>query len=353
MAIVDQDVLRIEAGEPTLADKIAFLSRPGAYPQPVSEVIRRETHMSWVFLTDDKVYKLKKPVRLPYLNFSTLNRRESACRAELDLNRRLAPDVYLDVVPISFTPRGLAIGATGEVVDWLVVMRRLEDRWALDRAIEESRVAPPQLDRLISTLGRFYRHARRPYLSAAALQSDWSRNISSDCRVLLDRQFDMPSGLVRGVERAQRNFLDRHGGTLLRRVRDRRIVDGHGDLRPEHVWLCDGIKIIDCLEFNARLRMVDPFDEIAYLSLECERLGAAWIGSYVRRGISRVLHDDPGCELFLFYRCHRAMLRARLAIAHLLERNPRTPEKWPRQARAYLKIAASDAARLDQLLRIR
>ena len=119
--------------------------------------------MSWVFLAGDKVYKLKKPVRFPYLNFSTLGRREAACRAELDLNRRLAPDVYLDVVPLVAAPRGLSIGAPGEVADWLVVMRRLEDSWALDRAIEENRVEARQLDRLVMVLERFYRHARRPY----------------------------------------------------------------------------------------------------------------------------------------------------------------------------------------------
>ena len=101
-----QDVSRTKAGEPTLAEKVAFLSQPAAYPRPVSEVIRRETHMSWVFLAGDKVYKLKKPVRFPYLDFSTLGRREAACRAELDLNRRLAPDVYLDVVPLVAAPRG-------------------------------------------------------------------------------------------------------------------------------------------------------------------------------------------------------------------------------------------------------
>ena len=128
MAIVQQDVSRTKAGEPTLAEKVAFLSQPTAYPRPVSEVIRRETHMSWVFLAGDKVYKLKKPVRFPYLDFSTLGRREAACRAELDLNRRLAPDVYLDVVPLVAAPRGLSIGAPGEVADWLVVMRRLEDQ---------------------------------------------------------------------------------------------------------------------------------------------------------------------------------------------------------------------------------
>ncbi len=160
MAIVQQDLSRTQAGEPTLAEKVAFLSQPAAYPRPVSEVIRRETHMSWVFLAGDKVYKLKKPVRFPYLDFSTLARREAACRAELDLNRRLAPDIYLDVRTACRCPQGLSIGAPGEVADWLVVMRRLEDRWALDRAIEENRVDACQLDRLVTVLGRFYRHRK-------------------------------------------------------------------------------------------------------------------------------------------------------------------------------------------------
>lgn len=350
-SIVHRDVSMTESGRPTLAAKVEFLSRPSAYSEPVREVSCRETHMSWVFLAGEKVFKLKKPVRFAYLDFSTLARREAMCRAELRLNRRLAPDVYLDVVPLVLSAQGLSIGGPGEVVDWLVVMRRLEEHWALDRAIEEGRVQASQLDRLVTTLGKFYRHATRPYLSPAAQLNEWHHNISRDCRVLLDRRLDLPAGLVRSIERVQRRFLDKRAGSIIERVRDRRIVDGHGDLRPEHIWLTDGIKIIDCLEFNPHLRMVDPFDEIAYLSLECERLGAAWIGDYVRRSVSRALHDNPKPELFLFYRCHRAGLRARLAIAHLLVPNPRTPEKWPRRALTYLRIAARDAVRLERLLK--
>ena len=119
-------------------------------------------------------------------------------------------------------------------------------------------------------------------------------------------------------------------------MREAAFVDGHGDLRPEHIWLGDPVRIIDCLEFNAQLRACDPFDEIAFLSLECERLGAAWAGEHIRRRM-RALRDGPPEELFFFYRCHRATLRARLAIAHLLEPDPRTPEKWPRLARPYLR----------------
>jgi aminoglycoside phosphotransferase family enzyme len=136
-------------------------------------------------------------------------------------------------------------------------------------------------------------------------------------------------------------------------MRKRHIIDGHGDLRPEHISLGDPVRIIDCLEFNPRLRAVDPYDEIAFLCLECERLGAPWAASYIKRHMSRLLGDGPAEALYTFYRCHRAMLRARLAIAHLLEPNPRTPEKWPRMARAYLDFAAKDARRLERLIRTR
>jgi aminoglycoside phosphotransferase family enzyme len=119
--------------------------------------------MSWVFLAGDKVYKLKKAVRFPYLDFSTLARRETACRAELRLNQRLAPDVYLGVAPLTESNRGLAIDGAGIVVDWLVVMRRLDERDTLERAIEEDRIAAWQLDRLVATLMEFYRHAHCRY----------------------------------------------------------------------------------------------------------------------------------------------------------------------------------------------
>ncbi len=108
--------------------------------------------------------------------------------------------------------------------------------------------------------------------------------------------------------------------------------------------------IIDCLEFDAKLRALDPLDEIAFLHLECERLGGLPAAERIRRRLARALDDDPSSGLFLFYRSHRAMLRARLSIAHLLDANPRTPEKWPRLTRVYLKLAVTDAARLERIL---
>jgi uncharacterized protein len=351
--VIRQEALAGSDGEATLDQKVEFLSRSSAYAHPVSGVVRRETHMSWVFLAGDRAYKLKKPVRFAYLDFSSLARREAACRAELRLNRRLAPDVYLDVVPLTVTPRGLAIGANARIVDWLVVMRRLDESRTLEHAILQRRIEPRQLDRLVATLVEFYRRAAPVLLPPAVHLRDWHENLSNNQRMLLDPRLGLPSGLVRRVAGVQREFLYRQREVLATRVRDRRVVDGHGDLRPEHIWLGDPIEIIDCLEFNPRLRAVDPFDEIAFLSLECERLGAGWAGEYIKRRVARGLRDGPSEPLFLFYRCHRATLRARLAIAHLLEPNPRTPEKWPRLARTYLAIAAAAAVRLERTFRTR
>ena len=343
--------LPINGAGPTLDAKVSFLSRPDTYRPIPGEVIRRETHMSWVFLAGDRVYKLKKPVRFPYLDFSTIARREAACRAELRLNHRLAPDIYLDVLPLMDTGNGLSIGGTGTTVDWLVFMKRLDERNMLEHMIGARRVGIRQLDDLVTTLAQFYRSATPVFLSPSIHLADWQRSLAYNRRVLLDPRLGIPAGLVHRIDQAQRRFLERRGDLIAARVRRRRIVEGHGDLRPEHIWLDDKVRIIDCLEFNLRLRTVDPFDEIACLSLECERLGAGWVGDYLQSRMKRMLRDGPVEELFTFYRCHRAMLRARLAIAHLLEEHPRTPEKWPRLAATYLKLADKSARKLEDFLR--
>jgi aminoglycoside phosphotransferase family enzyme len=336
----------------SITDEVAFLSKTDAYPDAVREVARRETHMSWVFLVGETVYKLKKPVRFPYLDFSTLARREAACRAELILNRRLGPDVYKGMVALVSSPQGLAIGGPGEIVDWLVVMRRLDERQTLEYAIVAGPLATWQLDRLISTLVAFYRRAEAVFVSPENHLVNWRRSLAYNRQVLLNPQLHLPAGMLRQIDRVQRLFLAERSGLIADRVRQARIVDGHGDLRPEHIWLGDPVRIIDCLEFNPRLRAVDPFDEIAFLCVECERLGSRAAGRYIKQRVLQALADGLSEELFTFYRCHRATLRARLAIAHLLEPNPRAPEKWPALARAYLQLAKQDAVRLERMLRI-
>jgi aminoglycoside phosphotransferase family enzyme len=348
----DQDWKRlIGFPAPTLEEKIAFLSDAHSYNASVAAVEVRETHMSWVFLAGDYVLKLKKPVCFPYLNFSTLAKRLMACRTEVDLNRRLARDVYLGAVPLCVSPNGLAIGEGIAAVDWLVKMRRLDEGRMLDNLITKRQVDRDFLDAIVLKLSDFYRHANRVFLRPEVYLKQWKLNLQQNYSTLEDPRFRLSSGLIRYCDAVLRQFLRQRYYLLLNRLQQRRIVDGHGDLRPEHIWLGDDVKIIDCIEFNARLRAVDPLDEIAYLDLECEHLDAKSIGAYIRPCVMQALHDRPPFSLYCFYRCYRAMLRARLSIAHLLAQSPRTPEKWRPRALAYLRIAASDARQLQKALR--
>ena len=307
----------------------------------------RQTHMSWVFLTGDHAYKLKKPVRFPFLDYSTLARREAACRAEIAINRQLAPQVYCGVAPLVRTPEGLAIGEKGDVADWLVVMRRLAERRMLDRALAAGTVDRSDLERLADVLVAFYRRAARVPLTAAAHRLAWERRITENQRLLSDAGRGLDERQVARVHRAQRRFLAAFGDIVAERACRRRIVDGHGDLRPEHIFLGEPVAIIDRLEFSRDFRSVDPFDELAFLEIECVRLGFPDAGRIILERVAAGLHDRPPPVLLAFYRSYRAAMRARLMIAHIAQPDGRSAEHWQDDAARYLAIAAREATRLD------
>ncbi len=347
----DIDQNDIDQDDPaSLRRKVSFLSRRETYVPAPENVIVRETHMSWVFMAGHRVYKLKKPVRLPYLDFSTLERRAAAANAEVTLNRRLAPDVYLGVAPLTITPQGYAIGAGGTVVDWLVVMRRLDESQTLEAALGRRDVPRVRIRQLAEILTCFYSRAPRLLLGADSYLSGLNRAILADRRLLLGGTFDLRPGRIQRIVNIQHRFLQQRRPVLASRIHRRLILDGHGDLRPEHIWLGGSYPIIDCLEFNAALRAGDALDEFAFLHLECERLGGVAVGDTLRRQLAVVLNDDPASGLFLFYRIGRAMLRARLSIAHLADTHVRTPDKWPRLAQTYLTLVDTDVMALERLL---
>lgn len=339
------------AAEPELDEKVAFLSSPGAFPGRRGITARRETHMSWLFFAGDAVYKLKKPVRLSYLDFSSLALRRKACEAEFHLNQQLAPGVYQGVTPLVRTDEGLRLGGAGEVVDWLVEMRRLDLSRTLEARLLDGGVTDAELRALAERLAAFYRRGTWSRRTTVQNLASWRALLALNRRVLLDPALGMPSGDVRRVLAVQARFLRRRSDLLAQRIRARRLVDAHGDLRPEHIWMGPPILIIDRLEFSAELRWVDWLDEMMFLEVETERLGVHDVGLRLRRLVCARLHDRPPEMLCLFYASMRAMLRARLAIAHLLDSTVRTPEKWPRQAREYLAIACRQAAGLDRWLR--
>lgn len=333
-------------------DKLDFFRDCRSYPSGMNTpIVGQETHMSWVFLAGDKAYKLKKPLRLPYLDYSSLEKRKSACLDELRLNRRLAPDVYLAVVPLRRSPTGLSLAEKGVIVDWLVVMRRLDKASMLEDMLLQHRIQTRQLDRLAHFLGGFYRHARKIHLAPETWIGRWRQLILSNRAILFNDRFAIPKAKLLRIDGALCRFLARKKQLISARVRGSAIVEGHGDLRPEHIVVHPSTAVIDCLEFNVRFRMVDPLDEAAYLSVECERLGARSSGRRIEAVLARALRVRPAPALLSFYRCYRAALKARLMLAHLMETNPRKPTAWLPLAKAYLDIADAESRNIQRALR--
>ncbi|PWG64249.1 hypothetical protein [Sediminicurvatus halobius] len=329
------------------AERVAFLRDPNSYPGDVRHVETRETRMSWVFLTRERVYKLKKPIRDRWLDLTTPEARERNAREEVRLNRRLAPDVYIGTARLTVGAGGeLAIDGAGESIDWLVVMRRLPDERMLDRLIIENRVHPEEIETLASRLMAFYRDCAPAaltvdeHLALFREQQRLNRDVLAHPRVA--PELDRAAAALDTMDR----FLTDETDLLATRVHGGHIVEGHGDLRAEHVCLEPTPVVIDCLEFNRALRLVDPFDEITDLALECRRLGAHWIGTLLLDRCVAALGERPPGRLLDFYTVMRACLRARLAIRHLLEPDPRTPERWLPLAREYLAVADTACLRL-------
>lgn len=317
---------------------LAFLADPASYPGHPSRVEAIETHMSRVFLAGDRVYKIKKPIRFPFVDFSSLEERRRNCQRELEINQRLAPGVYLDVLPLARQPDGaLAIGGSGKSVEWVLVMRLLDRERLLDRAIRNGGAREADADRLAEILAGFYRRTPRIGLDGKALLRWWNEAVSLTEASLTNPTFLLPRAAAEEVVGFLRSFLSGHSDAIAARATH--ILDGHGDLRPDHVHLGPPMRLIDRLEFNPRLRWADPFDEAALLDVECERLGAPWFGRRLIERLGLLLKDQPPAELLRFYRCYRASLRARLSIEHLLDPIPRTPERWPQQAKEYLALA--------------
>lgn len=340
-AVAGAGLARFE--EPSFETKLRFLQSAAAYPESNRPPECIETHMSWVFLNGSRVLKLKKPVRYPFLDFSTIERREHYCREELRLNARLAPGVYIGLLALQSTTSGLMLApeagrcAAATTVDWLVLMRRLPEQRMLQRLLIDAAVEPRQIDALVAVLGAFYRAAPTLRLDARAYLARLQREQSASREVLLRPQFDLRDAAL-ALDRFD-HVLSQRSALLAERAEGGRLVDGHGDLRPEHVCLLQPPVVIDCLEFNEQLRQVDPFDEIAFLAMECALAGAAWIGPRLVAGVAAAIGETPPPGLLALYTAHRALLRARLSMAHLLDPIVRTPQRWPLQAQRYIDHA--------------
>ena len=324
-----------------------LLLRPDAYPDGSDKVELKETHISWVYLTKRLAYKRKKPVRFDFLDFSTPERRKQFCEQELQLNRRLSPEIYLSVLPICRSPKGnLNLTGDGEPVDWLVKMKRLDEDETLENIIRRGTVSEVRMKALAQTLSSFYA-AQAP---AVLLTHDYRKAVSEHIqanRYELQRILPQLSDVISYSCASQWRFLHLMGEIFDERVCDGRVVDGHGDLRPEHVYFkANKPLIIDCIEFDAEYRRNDILDELAFLAMECDRLDAASIGEVILDTYVTTNRDFADRRLVAFFKSYRACVRAKIAALRSEQLDPQPKQMALGEAATYLQLAARYCAEL-------
>jgi len=295
---------------------VAALRDPARFPHPVAAIEVIETHISWVILTGDFAYKIKKAVDLGFLNFTTLARREHYCREELRLNRRLAPDWYLDVVPITGDVDAPAIAQAGEPIEWAVRMREFERGAELSRLLSTGVVTAPMVDEIADRIAAF--HAACPSDTAAdghgraqAVQRPVRNNFATLRRRLVDPDLQALLERLRLWSEAQHRQLI---PTLEARRTDGFVREAHGDLHLGNIALDRGrLLIFDCIEFDPGLRWVDVMSEIAFVVMDLTYRGRP---DFARRLLNRYLErsgDYAGVAVLRYYLVYRALVRASVA----------------------------------------
>jgi aminoglycoside phosphotransferase family enzyme len=235
------------------------------------------------------------------------------------LNRRLAANVYCGVVPLTVDPQGtMELDGSGATIDWLVKMRRLPATRMLDYVITHGTVHETDMRHIGALLARFYTQAPPVAITPAAYRRCLAESVHATCGELVQPVYALPVALVESVHTAQGEFLQRFPELFDRRVDAGRIIEAHGDLRPEHI----------CLEFNRDLRILETVSELAFLALECERLGAPSVGDLILETYSEATGDRPPERLLRFYKSYHASMRAKIAVWHLKEPNGQDAAKW-------------------------
>lgn len=303
-----------------VSDLVDELARPEAFPEPNDSISVEETHISVVFLGTRYVYKVKKPVTYSFVNYGSLEARKQFCRREVVLNRRLAPEVYLGVVPVTRSARGFRFEGDGEPVEWAVKMRRLPESATLADRIEREEIS----ETTVATVGRriaaFHERAERGskiarygrYRIVAGTVLDNLREGRSQIGSTVERTV-----FERLAERT-RGELIRRRPLIERRARHRVPRDTHGDLRAEHVYLFPerprphDVVIVDCVEFNDRLRYGDPIGDQAFLEMDLRYHGRPDLARSFTRSYLETRSDPEGRRLLPLYSSYRSAVRAKV-----------------------------------------
>jgi hypothetical protein len=308
---------------------------PSVYPQRPERVELRETHISWVVLAGELAYKIKKPLRLPFLDYGSLQRRHELCREELRLNRRLAPTVYRAVRAIVPAPGGVRIADedSGGALEYAVEMRRYDEDATLARRQAAGTAGEPEIEAVGRHLAAFHHGGEIP--------ADPERAVPA-FEAMLEENFstlrDLGATDVDDAARLAAAVVTRRAHEMRGRARSGLVRDGHGDLRAEHVLLEHGIEVVDCVEFDPALREIDVGFDVAFLAMDLwrrdERLARVLMAAY------RAAGGDPGDDqLVAFFAAQRALIRAKVALMRAGQVEGADRDRRRTDAEALLELA--------------
>ena len=321
-----------------------FLANPASYAHKPAQVTMVQTHASWVFIAPPFVFKIKKPVNLGFLDFSSLDLRREDCEREVTLNRRLAPDVYLGIEPIREKDGAPAFGDDGEIIEWCVKMRQLDEHKFLSHRLREGDVTTGDIDRIVGCLCSFYAaQPPAPPAEVATATERMKRATEDNFAIAADwigRSLDPAS--FAAITEFTREFLQRRTALFEARIRGGWIRDCHGDLHSEHIHLDEvQVRIYDCIEFNTRFRYIDVAADVAFLAMDLDFNARPDLSLHLVNRIAPLLHDDGMRALMDFYKCYRACVRAKVESLHSAAEAVEEAERSECLARArrYFRLA--------------
>ncbi|MEX1254479.1 MAG: AAA family ATPase [Dehalococcoidia bacterium] len=301
--------------EPALSPQIQALLSPDAYPHSTGEIELRQTHISYLIFAGDFVYKVKKPLDLGFLDFSTLEKRRHFCEQEVRLNRRLCSSTYLGVVPIAYVEGELKVDAQGSVAEYAVKMRRLPDEGMMTPLLDRDGVTPDMVSRLARTVADFHAASERSdeidtYGGLETALVNWRENFEQTepfiGRTITRHQFDEIQAFIESIAEDDAALFEL-------RVREGRARDCHGDLRADAVcFVDDGVCIFDCIEFNERFRFSDVAADIAFLAMDLEDRGRQDLSDVLMGAYLGATLDSTLPLVLPFYKCYRAYVRGKV-----------------------------------------
>jgi aminoglycoside phosphotransferase family enzyme len=325
------------------------LMKPETYDEEAGSIELIQTHISFVFLTRNFVYKVKKAVNLGFLDFTTLEKRRFFCEKELELNRRLCRDMYLEVVSINKAD-AIKVKGEGETVEYAVKMKRMPQEKMMSKLLEENKVDDKLVDRLAKIIAEFHSKAETnkrisDFGSLAVIETNWKENFDQTEEYV---DITIPAENFKLIREKIEAFMEKGVSLFEKRMAKNRVRDCHGDIHSGNIFVTNGIYIFDAIEFNDRFRYSDVAADVAFLAMDLDFKGRTDLSSLFVEKYGEYSGDQELPKLLPFYKCYRAYVRGKVVGFKLKDPNVRSEEKSTarKEAKAYFKLAVEYAKKL-------